>query len=69
MPKAIRSGRANGRQSEFLVDYMVSNSEFANEKLMSPQGAINATQQWTELSNRLNELGPDKTMEQWKKVL
>nr|CAD7434947.1 unnamed protein product [Timema monikensis] len=47
---------------------MVSHSEFANGKLMGPQGAINATQHWTDLSNRLNELGPEKTMEQWKKV-
>nr|CAD7464444.1 unnamed protein product [Timema tahoe] len=35
---------------------------------MGPQGAINSTQHWTDLSKRHNESGPDKTMEQWKKV-
>nr|CAD7579955.1 unnamed protein product [Timema californicum] len=67
-PKTIRSGRVNGRQWEFLRDYMASHSAFATGKLMGPHGAINAAQQWEELSTRLNELGPDKSREQWKTV-
>nr|CAD7435788.1 unnamed protein product [Timema monikensis] len=41
---------------------------FATGKLIGPQGSINATQQWTELTQQLKELGPGKSTEQWKKV-
>nr|CAD7413426.1 unnamed protein product [Timema poppensis] len=68
MAKRLRSGRVIGRQWEFLVDYMVRHPALAIGKLMGPQGAINATQQWTKLSQQLNELGPKKSTNQWKKV-
>nr|CAD7262486.1 unnamed protein product [Timema shepardi] len=66
--KRLRSGRVIGRQWEFLVDYMVRHPALATGKLMGPRGAINATQQWTKLSQQLNELGPKKSTNQWKKV-
>lgn len=47
---------------------MMINKEFASGKFQVPQGKQALTKEWKNLTEQLNELGPLKTVEQWKRV-
>lgn len=58
-----------GDQITALIDYMSNHREFAAGKFQEPlNGKRKNDNEWSELSKRLNEIGPPKTVDQWKKV-
>lgn len=68
--KKTRSLRTTTTQSEELVKYMESHSEFASNKFITKEGKIHHMKQWEELTTMLNALcnGPGKTVKQWQTV-
>ncbi|XP_063385394.1 uncharacterized protein LOC134671462 [Cydia fagiglandana] len=49
-----------------LVDYMASNTRFANREYDGPLGAQRYEAQWEALAQALREHGPDKSVQAWK---
>ncbi|XP_046402304.1 uncharacterized protein LOC124168219 [Ischnura elegans] len=66
--KSSRSSRVSFRQMKILVDYMSEHRELALGRYTGLDGAKNVCQQWQHLANILNDSGPSKNIEQWKKT-
>lgn len=47
---------------------MHSNKEFAAGEYQTPQGAAQFNREWAKLKAALDELGPRRSIEQWKVV-
>lgn len=47
---------------------MHSNAAFAAGDYRTPLGAANIDRQWVEIKTALDELGPHRSVEQWKLV-
>lgn len=53
-----------------LINYMSNDPTFAAGKFKDPHnGKRQMDVEWAELAANLNEMGPPKTVEQWKKVI
>lgn len=64
----FRKQRSNKAQIEYLCKYMHQHKEFAAGEYKTPQGAAQIERQWIQLQAALDELGPHRTVEQWKIV-
>ncbi|KAL0879439.1 hypothetical protein ABMA27_003190 [Loxostege sticticalis] len=63
-----KAKRSNIAQIEYLCKYMHQHKEFAAGEYKTPQGAAQIERQWIQLQAALDELGPHRTVEQWKIV-
>ncbi|XP_028161151.1 uncharacterized protein LOC114353378 isoform X2 [Ostrinia furnacalis] len=59
----IRSTKA---QVKYIIQYMLQNKDFARGEWKTPQRAAQFELQWAELKAALDELGPHRSVEQWK---
>lgn len=64
----IKKARSSEKQLDYLIDSMLNNKQFASGKFVSVQGKKQHNEMWEKLTRELNEIGPQKTAEQWKKV-
>lgn len=60
--------RINEDQKEFLISFMENNHKFLLSKHPTANGKTSKELKWNELAIKLNELGPQKTADKWKKV-
>lgn len=60
--------RANNCQTEHIINFMARNREFALGIFASANGLQRQNAQWQILARELAEIGPAKTVDQWKTV-
>lgn len=63
-----RSEKCSNDQRMYLIDFMVSHSAFATNKLIGVQGREGHAALWERLTRELNTKGTAKTVEKWQKV-
>ncbi|XP_046407106.1 uncharacterized protein LOC124171811 isoform X1 [Ischnura elegans] len=63
-----RATRVRENQINVLINYMVDHRDFACGRFQGPQGKVTAERQWQQLAEILEDHGPKKSAEQWKKV-
>lgn len=61
--------RSSEKQIDYLIDFMMKHNTFACGKFQGMRGKKSQHDTWERLSNELNEIGPKKTSEQWRKVI
>ncbi|XP_069355494.1 uncharacterized protein [Maniola hyperantus] len=61
--KFIRSNKA---QIAYLCQFMAGHPAFAAGDYRTPLGASSCNSQWEKLKRELDELGPQRSVEQWK---
>lgn len=67
---AKRSARTTKKQFAMLIDYIEQNTILAQYNNIQPAELHQISSKWVELKNLLNSgnLGPSKTIQEWKKV-
>ncbi|XP_046385849.1 uncharacterized protein LOC124172331 [Ischnura elegans] len=63
-----RAARVRDSQINVLVNYMIDHRDFACGRFQGPQGKATAERQWCELAELVGGHGPQKSVDQWKKV-
>ncbi|KMQ86913.1 gpi-anchored protein [Lasius niger] len=66
--KKTRAPKVSNMQIEYLVAYMQNHIAFATNKLLGAKGKVTHDKQWQHLAEKLNSIGPSKTVENWKKL-
>lgn len=66
--KTNKKQRSSDKQLDHMIDFMVKHNKFASGKFQGIQGKKVNNDLWERLKMELNEIGPIKSTEQWKKV-
>lgn len=64
-----RRKRSSEKQLDHMVEFMINHKQFACGKFQGMKGKKYLHDMWERLSEELNEIGPKKSSEQWKKVI